>query len=693
MAEIQGGVPVTGFVSPTDSADTFATHKDFYGQGGYRSVANIAERDAITTDRRSEGMIVFINETKVAYQLIGGITNDDWQVTNDVALGSLQENFIIMGNPDNEPQASPALLDVEEDIGIIYDRLDQLDGGTTGGGSTNGTRNLGGFVVGEVEPDGSMYTFRGPDCYLSEIPTGGDVNFFNSRLIGLGDPYPAELGEQDATNRRYVDNKTWTSLQITDFDTAVTSHTLDEFAPPGADLDINGKLLTNVATPLSTDTSAAATVEYVDDAIAAVSGGGVTKLTGAVTGTAVGDTIDTTLTPITTSQITNYTSATQALINATPISSLAAANANINLGTFSISSSATPTTGNNLGNKTYIDSTSSSAATTAVNNRTTTLTGAVTGTGTGNTINTILTNITPSQVTGFDAQVRTNRLDQMALPTANMNFNGKLLNNIATPLSTNTNAAATVEYVDDAIAAAGGGGGGPTTLTGAVTGSGIGTINTILTPITTSQITDFGTGTQSLINATPLNNLAWPTGPIQMNGKQLENIGTALGPTDAVQRVYVDNQISMISSFLSKPYGGLKIVGNGGLESLGTTPAPITTTQNLITTVYNFDSPSNGRLRCLSSTSYTYQLIATIQLTAIAPGTRITMQIVKNGVVGSALPSFAVYSSQVNFYVPLTVAPEPILLALNDYVQLYASVSTATGIQIANMTLIASVIS
>ena len=150
-------------------------------------------------------------------------------------------------------------------------------------------------------------------------------------------------------------------------------------------------------------------------------GSTVITLTGAVTGAGTG-TINTTLTNITVSQITDFNTATQSLINATPISSLAAANANINLGAFSIASSTAPTSGDHLGNKTYIDNTSSSAATTAVNNRTTTLTGAVTGTGTGNTINTVLTNITPSQVTGFDAQVRTSGLDQMAVPTANMDY-------------------------------------------------------------------------------------------------------------------------------------------------------------------------------------------------------------------------------------------------------------------------------
>lgn len=55
-------------------------------------------------------------------------------------------------------------------------------------------------------------------------------------------------------------------------------------------------------------------------------------------------------------------------------------------------------------------------------------------------------NITASQVSNFDTQVRTNRLDQMAAPTASVSLNSQKITNLATPtLDTD---AATKAYVD-----------------------------------------------------------------------------------------------------------------------------------------------------------------------------------------------------------------------------------------------------
>lgn len=449
--------------------------------------------------------------------------------------------------------------------------------------------------IGHLNIETADLRYRFDNLRLNNISADGDVSLYNYRMTSLG--YP--INPTDAATKGYADSITggvgitltgavtgggllsapiFTTLtditvsQITDFDTAVRAYRLDQFRAPNTTLSMGGQKISLLNNPSSSGD--AANKGYVDNK----------------TWTA--------------SQITNFNTATQSLINATPISSLAAAAADINLGTFSISSSTAPTAGDHLGNKTYIDNTSSSAATTAVNNRTTTLTGAVTGTATGNTINTVLTNITPSQVTGFDAQVRTSGLDQMAVPTANMDFNGKLLNNVATPLSTNTSAAATVGYVTSAIAA-----GGATT---------------------------------------------------------------------------------------TKPYGGLKIVNGSFAVPMTSTPsaysppAPMT----LVSNVYNFDSPSNGVLRCLSPTTYTYLITAPIQVSTSTSSSAltITLQIVKNGVLNSVTPTFACVTRGVTIPETIMIVPEPIDLALNDYLQIYAATSASASIVIKNMTLIASVI-
>jgi len=78
MAEIPGTVKLTGIIAPPDDADTFAVHEDIWGKGGHRSVATTTARDAITTDRRKEGMMVYCEDTAVTYQLDSDLTS--WSI-------------------------------------------------------------------------------------------------------------------------------------------------------------------------------------------------------------------------------------------------------------------------------------------------------------------------------------------------------------------------------------------------------------------------------------------------------------------------------------------------------------------------------------------------------------------------------------------------------------------------------------
>jgi hypothetical protein len=84
MAYPSGAVQVTGFIGTTSILDVYATHLDFLGFGGFRSVTNIAERDLITTDRRVFGMVASTQDGNGSYILanliMGGVDND---VTNN----------------------------------------------------------------------------------------------------------------------------------------------------------------------------------------------------------------------------------------------------------------------------------------------------------------------------------------------------------------------------------------------------------------------------------------------------------------------------------------------------------------------------------------------------------------------------------------------------------------------------------
>lgn len=78
MAAIPGAVPVGGFFAPTDSTDVYPVTDPTWGKGGLRTVANLTERNAITTERREEGMAVYVVSETKRYVLQGGITNAHW---------------------------------------------------------------------------------------------------------------------------------------------------------------------------------------------------------------------------------------------------------------------------------------------------------------------------------------------------------------------------------------------------------------------------------------------------------------------------------------------------------------------------------------------------------------------------------------------------------------------------------------
>jgi hypothetical protein len=81
MANIIGGVQVTGFISPTDSSDTYAVIDPIYGVDGLRSVTGTTERNNITTERRREGMLVYVQSDGKYYKLLPSPwsgTNSDW---------------------------------------------------------------------------------------------------------------------------------------------------------------------------------------------------------------------------------------------------------------------------------------------------------------------------------------------------------------------------------------------------------------------------------------------------------------------------------------------------------------------------------------------------------------------------------------------------------------------------------------
>lgn len=75
-----GDIPISGRIGLTGLGDTYATHIDVLGQGGWQSIETVSDRDSIPAARRKFGMIVSV-------YLDGTPANNTRYILANVALG------------------------------------------------------------------------------------------------------------------------------------------------------------------------------------------------------------------------------------------------------------------------------------------------------------------------------------------------------------------------------------------------------------------------------------------------------------------------------------------------------------------------------------------------------------------------------------------------------------------------------
>lgn len=70
---------------------------------GRTKVADLTERDALPEFQRYEGMLVYVVSEQTNFQLVGGITNSDWQELSGSGGGGVGGGLVWRGLPGFEP--------------------------------------------------------------------------------------------------------------------------------------------------------------------------------------------------------------------------------------------------------------------------------------------------------------------------------------------------------------------------------------------------------------------------------------------------------------------------------------------------------------------------------------------------------------------------------------------------------------
>jgi hypothetical protein len=125
MADIEGKTNVASSIAPFSDEDTYPTHEDEYGKGGFRVVSDITERDNIPQDRRKELMLVAVKSgvggSAELYQLQGGLTNEDWEQKEFGAGSDLAQQLAALERELDEEVVKPTGLDIKDNGDGTYE--------------------------------------------------------------------------------------------------------------------------------------------------------------------------------------------------------------------------------------------------------------------------------------------------------------------------------------------------------------------------------------------------------------------------------------------------------------------------------------------------------------------------------------------------------------------------------------------
>ena len=184
---LSGGVEVLGFISPTDSLDTYAVIDPLYGIDGFRNVNLLSDLNLIPGPRRRAGMVVGVSGGTAYYKLNSSPWNysfADWSVFN--TGGNLSVDYLpLSGGTVTGNTIFTLGLSANTISATTYQNLPtdiRVTGGTYSNGTstftnnTGGTFNVIGFYTGETSYVNSLITGFG----LSADTTTGVITIINT---------------------------------------------------------------------------------------------------------------------------------------------------------------------------------------------------------------------------------------------------------------------------------------------------------------------------------------------------------------------------------------------------------------------------------------------------------------------------------------------------------------------------------
>ena len=269
---LSGGVEVLGFISPTDSLDTYAVIDPLYGIDGFRNVNLLSDLNLIPAPRRRAGMVVGVSGGTSYYKLNSSPWNynfTDWSVFNTGGGGNLSGDYLplsggtVTGNTIFTQGVSANTFSATTYLGLPLDVY--VTGGTFNKNTETLTLNRSDNnyvqVTGFTDIYTTGFTFN-PSTYDISIERNDGVTFTESLsilasdLTVTGGTYDPNSGVATFTNNTggtfnvsgfitgftdiYTTGVTYSNNQITISDTA--NNTYSTFIDNFTGLTINGVL-------------------------------------------------------------------------------------------------------------------------------------------------------------------------------------------------------------------------------------------------------------------------------------------------------------------------------------------------------------------------------------------------------------------------------------------------------------------